>query len=160
MADKTTVEIEGLDEFRRDLRRVNPALGKAIQRAHKTISTKVANEVRPAVQRLPSPGGTRAVRGITPRATQKHAQIAFSRAQARKPLWANILGAYVHPVFGRRFPVKKMKRRIWQPHLGSHWQPEQLYGAGPVLKHARDTFAADEYLDAFTDALREAFPGA
>lgn len=135
-------------------------MGKALQLAHKSISTKVADDVRPAVQGLSTPGGTRAAKGITPRATQRSAAIAFSRAKARQPLWASILGANVHPVFGRPFPVSKMKRRLWRPHLGARWKPAQLYGAGPVIERATQTYAADEYLDAVVDGLRAAFPGA
>lgn len=160
MADSATVRVEGLDEFRRDLGRVSPQLRKTLQQAHKLISTRVVEKARPAVAGLSSPGGARGARGITPRATQKDARIAFSQARARKPLLANILGANTHPVFGRYRSVSTFDRRIWQPHLGAKWQPTELYGIGPILEKAVDDWGADEYLDAFIDAARVAFPGA
>lgn len=160
MADSASVRVDGLDEFRRDLGRVSPQLKRTLQVANKAIAKRAVDRVRPAVASLPSPGGNRAAKGITARGTQKHAVVAFSRARSRQPLTATILGAHVHPVFGRPYPVAKMRRRLWQPHLGARWSPEDLYGAGPVLVKIADEFSVDEYLEAFLDALGVAFPGA
>lgn len=96
--------------------------------------------------------------GITPRATQKAAKIAFSQANRSKPLIASILGATWHPVWGNFVKVSSMKNRLWQQHLGSNWTYSQLYGAGPALVNIADTFALDEYSDAIMDAFAVAFP--
>lgn len=122
------------------------------------MATKAATSVKPAVQSLRSPGGSRSIRGITPRATQKAAKVAFSQADRSKPLLASILGANWHPVYGRFVQADSMSNRVWQPHLGSSWTPSQLYGAGPVFTLIADTFALDEYADAIMDAFGEAFP--
>lgn len=155
----TRVEIRGIDELRRALRKISPQLSKTLQIAHKKISTEVVAKVKPAVSRLPSPGGSKAVRGITPRATQKSAEIAFSGAARNKPLMASILGSEVHPVYGRYYAVDSMKRRLWRPHLGNSWKPEDLYGVGPVLEEAQKTFIYDEYLDAVLEAMDRSFAG-
>lgn len=150
--------VEGLDDFRKDLRAVDPRLAKALQKAHKKVATKATDRVRSAVSRLPSPGSGRTTRGITPRAGQKYARVAFSAANRTKPLLASILGADWHPVFGRFIPADEMRRRLWQPHLGGHWHYSDLYGAGREFIRIADTFALDEYADAIMDGFAEAFP--
>lgn len=155
---ETRVEIHGLDELRRSFRRISPQLSKTLQVANKKIASRAVGLVKPAVAGLPSPGGSRAAGGITPRATQKSAEIAFSRADRSKPLMATILGANWHPVFGRFVQVDSMSRRLWRPHLGASWTPAQLYGVGPVLEQIHRGFAMDEYREAVSDAIKEAFP--
>lgn len=155
----TRVDIRGIDELRKALRKVSPQLSKTLQKAHKKIATEVVAKVKPAVSGLSSPGGSRAVGGIRPRATQKSAEIAFLGSARNKPLMATILGSDVHPVYGRYYAADSMKRRLWKPHLGNSWQPQQLYGVGPVLEKAQKTFIYDEYVDAVLDAIQESFPG-
>jgi hypothetical protein len=152
------ITVKGLDDFRRDLRRVDPRLAKTLQVAHKKVATRAVERVKPAVGRLPSPGSHRTTGGITPRATQKSAKVAFSQANRSKPLMASILGSDWHPVFGRFIPADRMRRRLWQPHLGASWSYDQLYGAGRAFVQVADTFALDEYADAIMDAFAEAFP--
>jgi hypothetical protein len=71
---------------------------------------------------------------------------------------ASILGSDWHPVFGRFIPADRMRRRLWQPHLGASWSYDRLYGAGRAFVQVADTFALDEYADAIMDAFAEAFP--
>lgn len=153
----TRVEVHGLDELRKSLRRITPALSKQLQVANKTISTKLVPKLQGAVRSLPSPGGFRTGGGIRPRATQKSATIAFLGSQATKPLQASVLGSNVHPIFGRLVPASSMSRRLWRPHLGNSWTPEQLYGVGPIFRTTAEQFAPDEYLDAVIDAIEEGF---
>ena len=156
MADPITVK--GLKDFQKDLRGVDPRLAKTLQVAHKKVSTKATDQVRPAVTGLGAPGSHRVGRGITPRATQTRARIAFSSAARTRPLVAHILGADWHPVWGRFVPAASMRRRLWQPHLGNSWSWPQLYGAGPAIEEVANRFALDEYADAIMDSLAEAFP--
>ena len=156
MSDPITVK--GLKDFQKDLRGVDPRLAKTLQKAHKNVSTRATDKVRTKVTALPSPGSHRVGRGITPRATQTRAKIAFSTAARTRPLVAHILGADWHPVWGRFVPASQMRRRLWQPHLGNSWSWPQLYGAGPALREVADKFALDEYADAVMDAMAEAFP--
>lgn len=53
-----TVVIEGLDEFRRELRRADKRMGKAFQKANKKVSERVVNKGKPVVRSLPTPGGS------------------------------------------------------------------------------------------------------
>jgi hypothetical protein len=152
------IAVKGLADFQRDLRGVDPRLAKTLQVAHKKVSSRAVEGIRPAVGRLPSPGSGRTTGGITPRAGQKYARVAFSGATRSKPLHASILGANWHPVFGRFIKADRMRRRLWQPHLGATWSYDQLYGAGPVFTRIADTFALDEYADAIMDSFAEAFP--
>lgn len=154
----TQVVVKGLDDFRRDLRRVDPRLAKSLQVANKKIATKAVSKVKPAASALSSPGSHRIAGGITPRATQRSAKIAFSQAARSKPLLASILGANWHPVFGRLVKADSMSRRLWKPHLGTDWTPSDLYGVGPVFRNLADTFVLEEYADAIEKALSEAFP--
>lgn len=146
------VRIKGLDEFRRELRRVDPRLGKAFQKANKQVSERVADRGRPAVQALPSPGGTVAQSGIRPRAGQRKATIAF--LGSNRTIRANILGAKSHWAWGHRIEGSGP----WQSWLGREWTPEDLYGIGPTIRTELDGFGLDEYMDAILNALHPAFP--
>ena len=154
----SAVTVKGLKDFQKDLRGVDPRLAKTLQVAHKKVSTKATSQVRPAVGGLAAPGSSRTVGGITPRATQTRAKIAFSGAARSRPLVAHILGADWYPVFGRFVRASSMRRRLVQPHLGNSWSWSQLYGAGPALVEVANRFALDEYMDAVMDAMVEAFP--
>ena len=147
-----TVVVKGLDDFRRDLRKVDSRLPKALQKAHKKVATRTAEKGRPAVQGLSSPGGTIATRGIRGNASQKAARITL--LGSNPTVRANVFGARSHTVFGRRVPGSGP----WKPWIGNKWEPEQLYGLGPVIQDTADNFALDEYGDAIMDALKVAFP--
>lgn len=158
----TEVRIEGLDDLRKSLRKVSPQLSKALQKAHKAIAQMAVDKIKPAVAGLPSPGGSRAVSGITPRATQKQATVAFSGAANKRPLKGTILGSNTHTLNWpnqrhKKVKTSSMRNRVWQPHLGNRWQPEQLYGAGPVFQQAKAGFIREEYLEGVLKAIRESF---
>lgn len=146
-----TVRVRGLDEFRRELRKVDKGFGKAFGKANKKLGGRIVGKAQPAVKRLPSPGGAVSVGGIRPSAKQRALVI---RLNPRKALLANVLGTKSHMVFGRRISGSGP----FQPWLGRNWTPEELYGIGPVLKDAVDGFVLDEYLGAVLDALTPAFP--
>lgn len=152
------IDVRGLKDFQRDLRGVDPRLAKQLTAAHKTVSSKVTDKVKPAVTRLPAPGSHRVAGGIRPRATQTRAKIAFSGAARSKPLFSHILGAEWHPIWGRWIPADRMRSRVWQPHLGARWHWGQLYGAGDAIRRSADSFVLDEYADAVMDSLAGAFP--
>ena len=144
--------VKGLDDFRRDLRKVDKRLPKALQVAHKKVAQRVAEKAKPAVAGLPSPGGSRAVSGIRGNASQKAARITL--LGSNPTIRANVFGTLSHKVWGHHVSG----RGPWQPWIGNQWTPEQLYGLGPVIKEAADGFALDEYADAIMDALKVAFP--
>ena len=144
--------VRGLDDFRRDLAKVDKRLPKALQAAHKKVAQRVAEKAKPAVAGLPSPGGARAMSGIRGNATQKAARITL--LGSNPTIRASVFGTLSHKVWGRNVSG----RGPWQPWLGNTWQPEQLYGIGPVIRDTADNFALEEYADAIMDALAVAFP--
>lgn len=146
------IVVKGLDDFRRDLRRVDKRLPKAIQVAHKKVAQRVADKAKPAVQGLPSPGGSKAMSGIRGNATQKAARITL--LGSNPTIRANVFGTLSHKVWGRNVSGSGP----WKPWIGSTWQPEDLYGIGPVIRDTADNFALDEYADEIHDAFAVAFP--
>lgn len=150
--NELAVTIRGLDELRRELRRIDPRLAKTLQVANKRVAERVVQQARPAIQALPSPGGTKAQSGLRPRATQKSAKVVM--LASNKTLHANVFGTLSHTVFGKVTPG----HGPWLPWLGKSWHPEELYGLGPALREVADGFALDEYADAWMDALAAAFP--
>ncbi len=146
------VRIKGLDEFRRELRRADKRMGKAFGKANKKVGDRVVAKGRPAIQRLPSPGGTIAMSGLRSSAKQTKAVIALTAGNPT--IRATVFGTKSHMVFGRRISGSGP----WKPWIGRSWQPEELYGLGPSIKQTMDGFALDEYMDAVLDALAPAFP--
>lgn len=154
----TTVQIVGLEELRKGFRKAGgPQLSRALGKAHKSIANKTLAKVKPAVQGLPSPGGSKAIRGIKASGTQKEASIKFSKSPTR-PVMATILGSNWHTLWGKRtVPTSSMRNPVWKPHMGSSWTPASLYGAGPVFVAAHKTFVMDDYEKAIADTLRDSF---
>lgn len=150
-----SIKVEGLKEVRKAMKDFNPKLAKALQVANKDISNKFVDEAKPAVKRLRSPGGSKAIRGIKSRATQTAANVVFSKDPAHAPLMATIMGGNWHPVYGRLMKVSRMKRRVWQKHIGNGWKPEQLYGVGPVFTEVFEKFSMEEYEKAIEKAISE-----
>lgn len=148
-----TIRLRGLDEWRRELRKVDKRFGKAFGEANKKVGQKVVEKGRPAVKGLRSPGGQVAIPGITASAKQTKAVIRLNNSRA-PTLFANIFGTLSHQVFGRNIPGPGP----FLPWLGRTWQPEDLHGLGPAITDVVDGFALDEYMDAVLDALAPAFP--
>lgn len=148
-----TVRVRGLDDFRRELRRVDKRFGKAFGKANREVSKRVVDKAKPAVKGLRSPGGQIAIRGIKPSSKQSAAVIRLNNATA-PTLFANIFGTLSHQVFGRNVPGPGP----FLPWVGGTWTPEQLHGIGPAIRDVADGFALDEYMDAVLEALEPAFP--
>ena len=146
------VRIKGLDEFRRELKRVDKRMGKAFGQANKKIGEKVVAQGGPAIRGLSSPGGSRAQSGLKASARQNAAVVQL--VGSNPTIRANVFGTLSHQVFGRNIPGSGP----WKPWIGNSWTPEDLYGIGPVIRDVADDFALDEYLDAVMDAIRPAFP--
>jgi hypothetical protein len=147
-----TVQVKGLSELARELRRIDPRLAKALTKANKKVSEKVKAEAGPRIQGLPGPGGSKAVSGISARATATKATVVL--LGSNPTIRANVFGTLSHMVWGHR----KSGSRPFLPWLGQRWDPEELYGVGPALTQVVDGFALDEYADAYMEALRAAFP--
>lgn len=141
-----------MDELRRELRRIDPRLAKTLQTANKRVSERVRDRARPAIQGLPSPGGSRAMSGLTARASQSKATVVL--LGSNPTIRANVFGTLSHKVWGRNVSGSGP----WKAWLGNSWTPEHLYGLGPAITEVVDGFALDEYADAVMDALAAAFP--
>jgi hypothetical protein len=150
------IEVEGLDEFAKAMRRVDPRIGKALQKAHKEISKKVSAKVESAVGGLGTPRSGDAARGVRPRAGQREAVVAL--LGSNKFIRSAVMGTQVHWVFGRPVRADSMLRRVWQPWVGNDWTAEDgLYGVSPAISAAIPT-VVETYADAIDQALSEAFP--
>ncbi len=147
-----TIRVRGLDEFRRELRRVDKRMGKAFGKANKKVGDRIVRKGAPAIRQLSSPGGTVAMSGLRSSAKQNKAVVRM--LGSNPTIRANVFGTKSHMVWGRRISGSGP----WKPWIGRSWQPEDLYGLGPVLKSAADKFILDEYLGAVLDALGPAFP--
>jgi len=149
------IEVEGLDEFVKAMRRV-PRIGKALQKAHKEISQKVAGKVKGSVGGLGSPKSGEATGGVTARAGQKDATIVL--LGSNKFIRATTMGTQVHHVFGRPIPVAQMARPVFRPWIGTDWTAEDgLYGVSPAIRDSIPS-VVETYADAIDSALSEAFP--
>lgn len=148
------LEVKGLDEFRRELRRVDKQFGKAFGKVHKQISERLAASARPRILALSSPGGTKAMSGVRGSAKQNAAVI---RLMGSNPtVRANVFGMGVH--WGGTPPKEYQGRGPWLPWVGTNWQPEDLHGLGPAITEVLDGYGLDQYMDAVLDALKPAFP--
>ena len=152
MAQGPVAYIEGLDELRSVLRRVDRNLGRTLGQANKAAASVYANKAKPKV---PSQiAGRRGLeKGVTARARQRDIAIAI-RSTSRRPTIAAVLGANIHPVFGRNYPTAVLRRPVWQRHLGNAWRPEQLYGIGSIFRDV-----PNEVAELWFDAVEEAMEG-
>lgn len=153
MSQGPVAYLEGLDELRAVLRRVDRNLGRTLGQANKKAATVYADRSK---AKLPMDRASRRglEKGIVARSAQRDIRMAI-RSTRTRPTIAAVLGANVHTVFGRKYPMDVLRgERIWQEHLGNRWQPEQLYGIGPVFQDV-----PREVAELWFDAVREALEG-
>lgn len=141
--------IVGLEDLQRTLRRADPNMARELGRANKDVASIYVSEAQPKMPRARA-ASRDLPRGISARARQKDITLAV-RSTKTRPSVAAVLGANTHPVFGRRFPVSRLSRPVWERHLGDGWRPEQLYGIGEVFEGVPDK-VADQWIDAFERA--------
>lgn len=141
-----------MDELRRELRRIDPKLAKTLSVANKKVSERIRDAARPKIAGLSSPGGSRAMGGLTARATPTKATVVL--LGSNPTIRANVFGTLSHKVWGRNVSG----HGPFLPWLGQSWQPEELYGLGPAITNVVDGFAMDEYADSWMKGLDAAFP--
>ena len=153
------VRIVGLNEVRRELRRVSPAMAKKLQVAHKAISTDIAEKSRSRMAGLPGPRSSKAAQGIRPRGGQKSAQIAL--LGSNEFVRAFEFGTRKHMVFGRPVAASSMRRRVFPPWQGNQWNAGEGpargvgYAVQPTIREN-----VNHVWDTYTDRLEDAFAGA
>lgn len=139
VAPGSAVYIEGLDEFRRVLRNAGKLHARELGIANKKVAGVYVDKAKPKVPRQRA-GHLNLAEGIKAAARQRDITMRL-RSTIDRPLVAAVLGADTHPVFGRRLPMEALKRRVWQPHLGNSWSPQDLYGIGDVFDDIPDEVA-------------------
>ena len=139
------VDIEGLDQFARDLRAAGPAMPKRMGQANKKAAELVADEAR---RRAKSLGGSAAkgVRTLTSSAAAKQAAIMVGGPRAPW-MWGAEFGAKRY----RQFPA-------WRDN---QWAPDTANGVGyfmhPAIRETRDEFV-ETYMAAVSQVAAGAFP--
>jgi len=155
------VEVKGLRELNRDLRRIDRALGKRTQRALKRVSEEVVEDIRSRMTTREGRLGAKGAKGVRARATQRKAKIALLGSN---PVIRGLeFGAIVHPVFGRRMLQRDMARRVFPPWVGNRYTGARAnFGEGyhvafvmnEWIESGRVVHRLDEALDlALRDAL-------
>jgi hypothetical protein len=135
-----SVKVDGLDDFRRELRQGDPALGKALRGVHKEIG----DSVRDGARRRSRKQHVR--RALTSRGSQRSAEIALLKSRAED-------------VFGEEFGAKAYRQfPSWR---GNQWSdPKSLtvgYMVHPEIASQSEAINRG-YLDAVDKAMRGAFP--
>lgn len=155
MAEGVTVQSPDLKVLARDLQRIGPRVDREMSRAHREVSTDVANAARRNVASLPGPS-ERGAAGIQAQPTPSKGVIAL--LGSNRFTFSAVFGTELHWVFGRPMPASQMSRRVWQPWVGSGWTPEEgLYGVSPAIADAMPEIL-DTYSERMMAALADAFP--
>lgn len=155
------VRIVGLDEVRRELRRISPVLSKKLQVAHKAISTDIAEKSKSRMAGLPGPRSSKAAQGIRPRGGQRSAQIAL--LGSNEFVRAFEFGTRRHWLFGRPVAASSMSRRVFPPWKGNQWDAGDGpargvgYAVQPTIRENVEKIA-ETYTDRIEDAFAGAFP--
>jgi hypothetical protein len=155
MAEGVSVESRDLKKLARDLQRIKPRVDREMTRAHREVSTDVANAAQRNVAGLPGPS-ERGASGIQAQPTPSKGVIAL--LGSNRFTFSAVFGTEVHWVFGRPMRASEMARRVWQPWVGTNWTPEEgLYGVSPAIQDAMPK-VLDTYSERMMAALAEAFP--
>ncbi len=111
-----SVSVEGLDEFRRNLRRIDRGLGKALGAKYKEIGSFVVRMSERRRSRLAGrfPSYRSDVVKVKASANQRRAQVTIRPPAAE---W----GAITHPVFGRDMLQSRFQRRVWAGRNQDGW---------------------------------------
>lgn len=140
------VQVYGLDQFRRAIRRVDDGLGKALGQAHKTLGELIIARSESRRSRMASrfPSYRADVVKVKPSANQRRMQVTVRPAAAET-------GIRRHPVFGVWMDQTEFRRRVWPAENRSGWLIR------PTINENRPQIA-NEYLDAVAAlARREGF---
>lgn len=144
------VKVDGLDDFRRDLRRVDDdeAMTKANKRVADLLEARTKAASPPHVARAISGSGGRLAAELVVGPSPPHALVGVMGAKRRT-------GWYSLP------PYRESTGRQFPPWVGTSWDPGERGGApyhlGPVINASVDD-VADIYADEFEQAARRAFP--
>jgi len=148
-----SVRVEGLSQFRRELKAANPKFGRELAKAHKKAGDHVANKAKGP---LPARVRKSAIRG---RGTQRGAFVDV--VPVRGDELGVLMGAkrrvgwYSQPKYG------SSSGRQFEPWVGNQWEPGSNAGK-PYFIGAPINSSVDDVVeilgDALEDAAKRAFP--
>lgn len=145
------IEIEGLRNFTRELKRVDKAFGPKLRQVHLRIAVLVEGRTHSAMR---AGGGqaSAAVRGVRAKATQKMAAIQTSRG----PGWTLgvIWGQRRRTGWYARPRYRASSGRQFRPWVGNQYEPGSQAGKPYFLGDAMNS-SIDEAIDLFGDAIDE-----
>lgn len=138
-----TLEVRGLRELNRALRKVDPSLGKRTQVALKAISTEAAERAQARARSQFGAIGSKGAKGIRPRAKQSKATVALLGSN---PVIRGLeFGAIVHPVFGRSRVQSSFKNRVFPPWVGNQSTGARAnFGQGYVVAPTMNEMLEEE----------------
>jgi septal ring factor EnvC (AmiA/AmiB activator) len=142
VARRTDVEVRGLDQFRKELRQLDPALGRELGKANKRAAEVVASAARAKAM---ATGGVarKAAPDIKTAAAQRAAKLVLDASRN-----GYAIGAFTG---AKRWPQFK-------PWQGPEIEEGKGIAVGPAIVETED-----EFLNAYGDALEQlaarAFPG-
>ena len=143
MPAKVSILIDGLDDLRKDLRKIDDKLGKELGQVHKTLGAEIIRWTDTRRAAMGARFGSYRMKRLKlkPSANQRRLLITIRPFAAES-------GIEAHPVFGRWKKQSSMRRRVWPPKLKTGG-----YLVDPVVTR-RAQEISDEYLDAVTALAR------
>ena len=142
---KFIITLDGMEDVRKNLRRIDDKLGKALGQVHKRLGVRIIKWTM----------AQRAVMGVKygsyrmdrlklkPSANQRRLLITVRPFAAES-------GIEAHPVFGNWVKQSSMSRRVWPPKKSGSG-----YLVAPVIE-AKAKLITEEYLEAVSKLARDA----
>lgn len=145
-AGSGAVHVRGLREFQAGLRSANPKLARSMTRANKEIAIKVATRAQLSARADYGPVQAKAAPAIVGAAEQRAAKIAINKGTRFKFADGAFYGAKAYPQF--------------DPWVGNTWEVGGPEGPDAINPAIADSISdiEDFYLNAFEDAVTQAFP--
>jgi len=145
------VRVEGLDEFRRELKKIDKALGKELRLVHLKVADLVSGRAQGA-----APGGVRGA--VRPRATQKS---AFVSIYPNPPYALGMfMGMKRRSGWYAKGRYRSSSGRQFEPWIGNSWDPGD--GGGPYYIGPVISASVDDVIDLYGDEIEllaaKAFP--
>jgi hypothetical protein len=146
------VEVHGLKEFRREIKKVDRALGRELRQVHLKVADLVAGRARGA-----APGGVKGAIGS--KATQKAAFVQIRNRPARA--LAVFMGMKRRSGWYAAGRYRSSQGRQFEPWVGNQWDPGEFggdpYYIGPAINRSVDD-VLDLYGDELEKLARRAYP--
>jgi hypothetical protein len=143
------VRVDGLDEFRKGLRRIDSGLGRELGKANKAVGVEIVKltERRVAAKAGTFPSYRSKIMRIRPSANQRQVVVTIRPGAAEA-------GSRRHPVFGRWQNQSEFSSRVWPRELPKG----KGYVVRPTVEQQSDEIAA-VYVERVSDFARRVIGG-